>query len=96
MVPQTVENYEYEMPSDFEDEEIDEDSAFTAEDKRLYAEWFPPSEDEDGEFDDPYGLIEKGSEGEEEEEEDEEHDDMGEEEGEEEDDEDGKPAVMDW
>jgi hypothetical protein len=26
---QQVENYEYEMPSDFEDEEIDEEMAFT-------------------------------------------------------------------
>ena len=26
---QNVENYEYELPSDFEDEEIDEDTAFT-------------------------------------------------------------------
>lgn len=26
---QIVENYEYELPSDFEDEEIDEDTAFT-------------------------------------------------------------------
>jgi len=57
---QPVENYEYEMPADFEDEEIDEDSAFTAEDKRLYADWFPPSDDEDEELDDPYGLIETG------------------------------------
>lgn len=35
-----VENYEYEMPSDFEDEEIDEELAFTEEDKRKYAGWF--------------------------------------------------------
>jgi len=28
-----VENYEYEMPEDFEDEEIDEEMAFSAEDK---------------------------------------------------------------
>lgn len=41
MLPsQKVENYEYELPSDFEDEEIDEDMAFTAEDKKLYAGWF--------------------------------------------------------
>lgn len=37
---QKVETYEYEMPSDFEDEEIDEDLAFTAEDKAKYAGWF--------------------------------------------------------
>jgi U3 small nucleolar RNA-associated protein 14 len=35
-----VENYEYELPSDFEDEEIDEDLAFTAEDKERFAGWF--------------------------------------------------------
>ncbi len=34
-----VENYEYELPSDFEDEEIDEEAAFTEEDKKLYADW---------------------------------------------------------
>ena len=28
-----VENYQYEMPEDFEDEEIDEEMAFSAEDK---------------------------------------------------------------
>jgi len=37
---QRVENYEYELPSDFEDEEIDEEMAFTAEDKERYAGWF--------------------------------------------------------
>ena len=36
---QAVENYEYELPSDFEDEEIDEETAFTEEDKKLYADW---------------------------------------------------------
>ncbi|KFM25617.1 U3 small nucleolar RNA-associated protein 14 [Auxenochlorella protothecoides] len=35
-----VDNYEYEMPSDFEDEEIDEDTAFTAEDNALYGHMF--------------------------------------------------------
>ncbi|PNH08472.1 U3 small nucleolar RNA-associated protein 14 [Tetrabaena socialis] len=35
-----VENYEYELPSDFEDEEIDEDNAFTEEDKKKYGGWF--------------------------------------------------------
>ena len=34
-----MENYEYELPSDFEDEEIDEETAFTEEDKELYADW---------------------------------------------------------
>lgn len=37
---QKVDNYEYELPSDFEDEEIDEDLAFTEEDKQKYAGWF--------------------------------------------------------
>jgi hypothetical protein len=43
---QRVENYEYEMPSDFEDEEIDEDLAFTAEDKKKYAGWFGEEPDD--------------------------------------------------
>lgn len=47
---QKVENYEYEMPSDFEDEEIDEDLAFTAEDKVKYGSWFD-EEPEGGERD---------------------------------------------
>lgn len=42
-----MENYEYELPSDFEDEEIDEDTAFTAEDKKLYAGWFGEEEEEE-------------------------------------------------
>jgi hypothetical protein len=44
--PQQVENYEYEQPSDFgdDDEEIDEELAFTTEDKARYGGWF----DEDG------------------------------------------------
>jgi hypothetical protein len=44
-----VENYEYEMPSDFEDEEIDEDLAFTAEDKKKYADWFGEEPDDEPE-----------------------------------------------
>jgi len=43
---QHVDNYEYELPSDFEDEEIDEEMAFTAEDKKLYAGWFGDEEDD--------------------------------------------------
>lgn len=38
--PQHVENYEYELPSDFEDEEIDEELAFTEEDRLKYGGWF--------------------------------------------------------
>lgn len=37
---QDVDNYEYELPSDFEDEEIDEDEAFNSEDERKYGAWF--------------------------------------------------------
>ena len=37
---QRVDNYEYELPSDFEDEEIDEEAAFTEEDKKQFADWF--------------------------------------------------------
>jgi len=48
---QHVENYEYELPSDFEDEEIDEDMAFTAEDKKLYAGWFGEDAADDGDED---------------------------------------------
>jgi U3 small nucleolar RNA-associated protein 14 len=39
-----VENYEYELPEDFEDEEIDEDDAFNSEDERLYGHLFESSE----------------------------------------------------
>eukprot|EP00959_Pyramimonas_sp_CCMP1952_P178014 3720654-Pyramimonas_sp.AAC.1 len=35
-----VENYEYEMPSDYEDEEVDEDEAFTADDDARFADFF--------------------------------------------------------
>lgn len=37
---QRVDNYEYELPSDFEDEEIDEEAAFTEADKKKFADWF--------------------------------------------------------
>ncbi|GLI69141.1 hypothetical protein VaNZ11_013698 [Volvox africanus] len=45
-----VDNYEYELPSDFEDEEIDEELAFTEEDKKKFGDWFEEevSTDEDG------------------------------------------------
>ena len=35
-----MDNYEYELPSDFEDEEIDEEAAFTEADKKQFADWF--------------------------------------------------------
>ena len=37
---QGVESYEYQLPEDGEDEEIDEDEAFNSEDEKLYAGWF--------------------------------------------------------
>ncbi|KDD74069.1 hypothetical protein H632_c1601p1, partial [Helicosporidium sp. ATCC 50920] len=43
-----VENYEYELPSDFEDEEIDEDEAFNEEDEARYGHIFRDGSD-DGE-----------------------------------------------
>lgn len=46
-----MDNFQYELPEDFEDEEIDEDEAFTEEDKKLYAHMFSgkakaPAEDD--------------------------------------------------
>ena len=38
--PQRVDSYEYELPADFVDEEIDEDEAFNSEDERLYGHLF--------------------------------------------------------
>lgn len=66
---QQVENYEYEMPSDFEDEEIDEEAAFTAEDKKKFGAWFDDMGASDGEdasegFDDEEGLEEGEDDGE--------------------------------
>ena len=37
---QRVENYEYELPSDFEDEEVEEDEAFNSEDERKFGHLF--------------------------------------------------------
>jgi U3 small nucleolar RNA-associated protein 14 len=37
---QRVDNYEYELPSDFEDEEIDDEEAFNSEDERMYGHLF--------------------------------------------------------
>lgn len=47
-----VENNEYELPEDFEDEEIEEDEAFNSEDERMYGHFFRDSgssEEEPGE-----------------------------------------------
>ena len=56
---QKVDNYEYELPSDFEDEEIDDEEAFNSEDERMYGHLFKnkqggdeSDEDEDDEEDD--------------------------------------------
>eukprot|EP00983_Pelagomonas_calceolata_P131648 1161798-Pelagomonas_calceolata.AAC.4 len=57
------------MPSDFEDEEIDEELAFTEEDKKKYAGWFDDEEDEDdglseeegGEEEEPGSAGDEGS-----------------------------------
>ena len=60
MSSQVVDNYEYELPLDFEDEEIDEDAAFTEEDKKLYAGWFGGSDAapaENGEEGSEDGLL---------------------------------------
>lgn len=35
-----MESYEYELPDDFEDEEIEEDEAFNSEDERMYGHLF--------------------------------------------------------
>lgn len=60
---QIVDKFEYELPSDFEDEEIDEDEAFNSEDERMYGHLFPSkdseseenSEDEDEQDEDEDG-----------------------------------------
>jgi U3 small nucleolar RNA-associated protein 14 len=45
---QKVENYEYELPSDFEDEEIDDEEAFNSEDERMYGHLFKNKKDDGG------------------------------------------------
>lgn len=52
-----VENYEYELPSDFEDEEIDEELAFTEEDKKKYGSWFEREVSADGDDDGDAGAF---------------------------------------
>lgn len=54
---QEVENYEYELPSDFEDEEIDEELAFTEEDKKKYGSWFEREVSADGDDDGDAGAF---------------------------------------
>jgi U3 small nucleolar RNA-associated protein 14 len=60
---QKVENYEYEMPSDFEDEEIDEDLAFTAEDKVKYGSWFDEEPGDEQRDEDLHSLDSEEGEG---------------------------------
>ena len=58
---QAVDNYEYETPSEFEDEEIDEDLAFTAEDEQQFGgmmESRPASDEEGGDASDGEQLME--------------------------------------
>ncbi|KAG2495048.1 hypothetical protein HYH03_006979 [Edaphochlamys debaryana] len=52
-----VDNYEYELPSDFEDEEIDEEAAFTEEDKKKFGAWFEKEVDADEDVDDDDGAL---------------------------------------
>ena len=52
---QRVDNYEYELPSDFEDEEIDEDEAFNSEDERKYGHLFAKRKRGDRGGDDDHG-----------------------------------------
>ncbi|KAK9806336.1 hypothetical protein WJX72_010623 [[Myrmecia] bisecta] len=63
-----VESYEYELPAKFEDEEIDEDLAFTEEDKKKYGAWFGDEEQGDGAeaSDKEDGLLQSDEEAEEE------------------------------
>ena len=43
-----MDNFQYELPEDFEDEEIDEEMAFTEEDKQKMAKIAQKTEDADG------------------------------------------------
>eukprot|EP00884_Botryococcus_braunii_P004425 jgi/Botrbrau1/13984/Bobra.117_2s0014.1 len=59
-----VDSYEYELPSDFEDEEIDEDEAFNSEDERIYGHIFENSKDLSGSEEEEVVSEEDGEEGE--------------------------------
>ena len=62
-----MDNFEYELPSDFEDEEIDEEAAFNEEDKKLYSDWFGDKDDRQqhpGRHGDEAGLLNSEVEGE--------------------------------
>ncbi|PSC76740.1 U3 small nucleolar RNA-associated 14-like protein A isoform A [Micractinium conductrix] len=65
-----VDNYEYEMPYDFDDEDIDDEMAFTEEDKKMFGHLFddaPRAGREGGSDDDGSGLLSSGESEEEEE-----------------------------
>ena len=49
---QRVENYEYELPADFQDEEIDEDEAFNEEDDQIYSHIFKGQQADNSEEED--------------------------------------------
>ena len=48
-----MDNFQYELPEDFEDEEIDEDMAFTEEDKRKIASLSQKHQEIEGPASDP-------------------------------------------
>lgn len=75
---QTIEGYEYELPSDFEDEEIEEDEAFNSEDERMYGHLFADrdEDEEDASEDDDDILTSDEEENDDSEEEDDELDDV--------------------
>jgi U3 small nucleolar RNA-associated protein 14 len=62
---QFINSIEYELPSDFEDEEIDEDEAFNEEDNKLYAHIFGDGEggSSGGDFSDGSSEDVSGSDG---------------------------------
>ena len=62
VLPQVVESREFELPSDFEDEEIDEESAFTAEDKIKYAGMFGSDEEAPAGGEESDGLLDSDEE----------------------------------
>lgn len=52
-----MDTYEYELPDNFEDEEIDEDAAFNSEDERLYGHIFEGKEPLSGSEVSPVGPL---------------------------------------
>lgn len=62
---QLVDSYEYELPANFEDEEIDEDEAFNSEDERMYGHLFQDRGGDGGSDSDDSEEDEEEEEGEE-------------------------------